>query len=159
MQPQRIHYAGPPIPMPAGHNVHLAYELQDPFTLSLQHQVPPTSHTPTRTLIEMHPPRPTPLIQLQPPQKPHLIECGRPICTPAVYTSSFTCSAPPTLTDVTPYIESGMDHTTRYTAVPNVTGTQLVASDVMQTTAAKHTVIATQTENVCSKNAPVISVT
>ena len=73
-----------------------------------------------------------------------------------------------------------MDHTTRYTAVPNVTGTQLVAaplklrpygaieirlllllllSDVMQTTAAKHTVIATQTENVCSKNAPVISVT
>ena len=75
MQPQRVHYAGPPIPMPGGHNVHLAS--QDPFTLPFQHQAPPTSHTPTRTLIEMHPPRPTPLIQLQPPQKPHLIECGR----------------------------------------------------------------------------------
>ena len=68
--------------------MHLAYEPPDPFTPQPQHQVPPTSHTPARTLIEMHSPLPTPLIQLQPPDKLHLIECGRPICTPAVYTSS-----------------------------------------------------------------------
>ena len=138
MQPQRIQYVGPPIPMLAGHNVHLAYEHQDPFTL--QHQVPPTSHTSARTLIEMHPPLPTPII-----------ECGRPICTPVAYTSSFT--------DVTPHTASGTVCTTNHVTIPNVTITQLASSDVMQTKAAKHTAMATQTPNVCSTNAPVISIT
>jgi len=146
MQPQRIQYAGLPIPMPAGHNVHLTYESQDPFTLPLQHQVPPTSLTPARTLIEMHPPLPTPII-----------ECGRPICTPVAHTS-FTCSAPPTLTDITPYTVSDTVRTPHYTAVPNVTVTQLASTDTTQAPAAKYTAIVTQTENVCSKNAPINSV-
>ena len=129
MRPQRIQYVGPPIAMPAGHNVHLAYDPQDPFTL--QHQVPPTSHTPARTLIEMHPPLPTPII-----------ECGRPICTPVAYTSSFT--------DVTPHTASDTVCTTNHIAIPN---------DVTQPTTAKHTTHVTLTENVCSTNAPVMSVT
>jgi len=135
--------------------VHLAYEPPDPFTPQPQHQVPPTSHTPARTLIEMHSPLPTPLIQLQPPDKLHLIECGRPICTPAAHTSSFTCNAPPTLTDATPYIASDTVCTTNYTAIPNVTVTQLASSSVTQATAAKHIAHGTRTENVGSNNAPV----
>jgi len=139
--------------------VHLAYEPQDPFTLQPQPQVSPTSHTPATTLIEMCSPLPTPLIQLQPPHKPHLIECGRPICTPAAHTSSFTCNATPTLTDVTPYIVSDIVRTPNYTAIPNVTVTQLGSSDVTQVTGAKHTANMTHNEIACRKNAPVTSVT
>ena len=161
MQPQLLQYAGPPIPMSAGHSVHLAYEPQHRFTLQPQHQVPPTSHTPATTLIEMCPPLPTPLIQLQAPHKPHLIKCGRPIRTPAAHTSLFTCisNTPPTLTDVTPCMTSYTVGTPFSTATSTVTVTQLGSSDVTQATAAKHTTNVTRTEIVCRNNTPVTSVT
>ena len=147
--------------MSAGHSVHLAYEPQHRFTLQPQHQVPPTSHTPATTLIEMRPPLPTPLIQLQAPHKPHLIKCGRPIRTPAAHTSLFTCisNTPPTLTDVTPCMTSYTVGTPFSTATSTVTVTQLGSSDVTQATAAKHTTNVTRTEIVCRNNTPVTSVT
>jgi len=136
MQPQRIHYVGLPNPMPGGHNVHLAYEPQDLFTLPPQHQVPPTSLTPARTLIEMHPPLPTPII-----------DCGRPICTPVAHTSSFTSSVTPIHIDVAPHTVSDSVYTPQCTAVTT-------AEPVV-----KYTAIVTQTESVCSKNAPINLVT
>ena len=113
--------------MPGGHNVHHLLDTQDPFT----------SHTPVETLIEMHPPLPTPIIQLQQPLQPHLIDCGRPICTPMVQTSSFACNVTSTNVDVTPHTGSII----HYTASPPVTAT------------------VTQTPKVCSQTAPVTSIT
>jgi len=52
-------------------------------------------------------------------------------------------------------IVSDIVRTPNYTAIPNVTVTQLGSSDVTQATAAKHTAHGTRTENVCSNNAPV----
>ena len=137
MQPQRIQYVGPPVPMPGCHSVHHTQDTQDPFTFLSEPQDPSTLHTPARTLIEMHPPLPTPIIQLQPPLQPHLIECGRPICTPIVQTSSFACNVTSTTADATPHTVS----LPNYTASPPVTAT------------------VTQTHKVCSQAAPVTSIT
>ena len=83
----------------------------------------------------MHPPLPTPIVQLQPPLQPRLIECGRPVCTPIVQPSSFAGNVTSTSTDVTPDTVS-IPH---YTASPPVTAT------------------VTQIHKVCSQTAPVTS--